>query len=423
MPSRSSQSSIVTNSESPRRGSRHAGPAPGVLHPSRDGDLPSTTLHYLIREPGAPSSFSSAVSLHGHTLYSKESTYFVAGIAKRFRLFNWFVRRQLHKYSQKYGEHQLTDLAEQTRRMWWTSPVSPAEALQVEKKQIVDRLGVRPMVSITDHDTIEAPLQLQMIADNDQAPISVEWTTPYQDTYFHVGVHNLHPEWAIDAMADMKKFTDDPQPGRLRELFEELSSYPDVLIVLNHPYWDQPWNGQEKHDEQLLEFLEEYDGLIHALEINGLRTWTENRKVVELARSQGCKLISGGDRHSREPNATLNLTNAMTFAEFVGEIRGDGQSEVLIMPHYHDPLAYRIIQALAEIMSNHPTDVLGRVHWSHRVFRRCESGDVKTFSEFLSAEDPDPALIRRVIDGARWLTGPRMRRAWKRMAVPEEAVL
>ena len=72
------------------------------------------------------------------------------------------------------------------------------------------------MVSITDHDTIEASLQLQMIAENDQVPISVEWTTPYQDTYFHVGVHNMHPDWAPQALADMQRFTDDPKPGRLR---------------------------------------------------------------------------------------------------------------------------------------------------------------------------------------------------------------
>lgn len=354
---------------------------------------------------------------------SRESTHFVAGLARRSRLFDWFVRRQLHKYSGKYGERQMTDLDEQTKRMWWTSPVSPTEALQLEKKQISDRLGVRPMVSITDHDTIEASLQLQMIAENDQVPISVEWTTPYQDTYFHVGVHNMHPDWAPQALADMQRFTDDPKPGRLRELLEDLAAYPDVLLVLNHPYWDQPWNGQAKHDSLLIEFLEDFDGLIHALEINGLRTWTENRQVVELARRDGHKLISGGDRHSWEPNATLNLTNAASFGEFAEEIRGSADSEVLIMPHFHDPLAYRILQALAEIMQNHPGDVLGRVHWSHRVFRRCEGDDVKTFREFLHGDDPDPVLIRRVIDGARWLTGPRMRRVWKLRAIPEEAVL
>ncbi|MDA0203821.1 MAG: hypothetical protein O2795_00575 [Acidobacteria bacterium] len=375
----------------------------------------------MIREPQAPEAFSSGVSLHSHTMYSRESTSFVAGFAEKSRLFNWLIRAQLRKYSEKYGERQLTDLNEQTKRMWWTSPISPAEALRVEKKQITERLSLRPLVSITDHDSIEAPLQLQMIADNDEAPVSLEWTAPYLDTYFHIGVHNLDPEWAQTATADMLSHTADPKPGRLRELLEELAAYPDVLLVLNHPYWDQPWNGQEQHDRLLLQFLDDFEGLIHALEINGLRTWTENRRVVELARSSGMKLISGGDRHGREPNATLNLTNAATFAEFVDEIRGGAESHVLVMPHFHDPLVMRIIQSLVEIMKDHPEHVHGRVHWSDRVFRRCEGADVKTFSEFFGGKEP--AMTRHLLNGARWLSGPSMRKAWKRIAVPEEAAL
>lgn len=382
--------------------------------------MKNTKLHYLIREPEAPRTFNTAVSLHGHTMHSKESTSFVAGLAKKSRLFDWFIRSQLHKYSVKYGQLQ-TNLKEQTERMWWTSPVSPAEAFRLEKKQIERLGGLHPIVSITDHDTIEAPLQLQLIADNEQAPISVEWTTPYEDTYFHMGVHNMHPDWAKDAMAEMRRFTADPKPSRLRELFHELASHPDVLIVLNHPYWDQPWNGQEKHDAHLLQFIEDHDGLIHALEINGLRTWTENRKVVELARSNGMKLISGGDRHGREPNATLNLTNAGSFAEFVEDIRGGAESHVLIMPHFHDPLVLRIIQNLVEIMRDHPTHVLGHVHWSDRVYRRCDDDVIKTFNEFFGGKEP--AMTRHMVKGARWLSGPRLRRAWKRMAVPEEAAL
>ena len=191
--------------------------------------MKNTRLHYLIREPKAADAFSSGVSLHGHTMYSKESTSFVVGLARKSRLFDWFIRTQLHKYSGKYGDRRLTDLHEQTSRMWWTSPISPAEALRVEKKQITERLGLRPLVSITDHDTIEAPLQLQMFAANDEAPISVEWTAPYLDTYFHIGIHNLNPDWAPAAMADLRSYTVNPKPGRLRELLEELAAYPDLL--------------------------------------------------------------------------------------------------------------------------------------------------------------------------------------------------
>ena len=192
-------------------------------------------------------------------------------------------------------------------------PLSAGQAYDVERKQIADKLGLDAIVSISDHDNIEAPLQLQMMADNRVAPISVEWTTPYRETYFHMGIHNLHPRWAPEMMQRMERFTEDPDEKTLAEMFHELDSHPDVLIVFNHPYWDQSWLGHEQHDRLLRSFLETYRDHIHALEINGLRSWEENRKVVRLSRETGMKLISGGDRHGREANATLNLTNASDF--------------------------------------------------------------------------------------------------------------
>ena len=43
-----------------------------------------------------------------------------------------------------------------------------------------------------------------------------------------------------------------------------------------------------------------------------------------------------------------------------------------------------IIQNMVEIMRDHPEHIHGRVHWSDRVFRRCEGDDVKTFNEFFA---------------------------------------
>ena len=60
---------------------------------------------------------------------------------------------------------------------------------------------------------------------------------------------------------------------------------------------------------------------LHALELNGLRNWDENREVRRLAEKWNMLLISGGDRHGVEPNANINLTNATSFTEFVHEIR------------------------------------------------------------------------------------------------------
>ncbi len=382
--------------------------------------MKNTKLHYLIRHPRTCAGFRTCVSLHGHTMHSRESTAFVARIAKKSKWFNIFIEHQLKKYSERYAEKQLVNLEAQAKRMWWTSPLSGSQAFQVEKGQI-EKLGMRPIVSLTDHDNIEAPLQLQMIAENSQAPISVEWTTPYDQTYFHVGVHNLHPHWAREMMRAMEELTENPSGEKLRSMFADLASHPDVLIVLNHPYWDQPWLGSETHERLLKRFLSEYGEWVHALEINGLRSWTENRKVVRLAEQAGIKLISGGDRHGREPNATLNLTNATTFGDFAREIRGDAPSEVLIMPHFHDPLLLRVLQTMWDVLKEHPEHALGQVRWTERVFRLCYDGEVKSFDEFF--EGREPFLMRQMINASRMATSPRMRRAWQRMAIPSEAAL
>jgi hypothetical protein len=66
--------------------------------------------------------------------------------------------------------------------------------------------------------------------------------------------------------------------------------------------------------------------------------------VTQLASSFRLPLISGGDRHGREPNACVNLTNAASFPEFVEEVRNDGWSDVLFMPQYREPSKLRILQ-------------------------------------------------------------------------------
>lgn len=381
----------------------------------------NSKLYYLLREPKAAEGFRTAVSLHSHTLHSKESTAFVCRIANRSKLFNWFIRGQLKKYSERYGDKELTNLEAQAKRMWWTSPLSAVQAWQVETGQISDKLGLEPIVSITDHDTIEAPQRLQMVADHSEAPVSVEWTTPYQKTYFHLGVHNMHPTWAPKMMSRMVAYTANPDPATLEEMLRELDSHPDVLIVFNHPEWDQSWIGPEAHRAVIHRFVEEYREVLHAVEINGLRSWTENRRVVRFARATGMKLISGGDRHGREPNATLNLTNASTFSEFAAEIRGGGASEMLIMPQFHDPLMLRVIQGLGDVLKDHPEHALGQTRWSERVFRLCYEGDVKSLDQFF--EGKEPYLMKQMHHVVSFLTGPRMRRAWQRAAIPAEAAL
>ncbi len=86
---------------------------------------------------------------------------------------------------------------------YWTPPMTPKLAFDLESGQI-EKLGLHSMVSITDHDTIAAPMLLRTIPSARRIPVSVEWSVPYggvQD--FHLGVHNLPsaPREGVDAHA------------------------------------------------------------------------------------------------------------------------------------------------------------------------------------------------------------------------------
>ena len=47
------------------------------------------------------------------------------------------------------------------------------------------------LVSITDHDDIQAPMLLRSVPSSRHIPVSVEWTVPFGTTAFHLGIHNL----------------------------------------------------------------------------------------------------------------------------------------------------------------------------------------------------------------------------------------
>jgi hypothetical protein len=131
------------------------------------------------------------------------------------------------------------------------------------------------------------------------------------------------------------------------------------------------------------------------MELNGLRSWAENRAVIDWARGSDYPLVSGGDRHACEPNSIVNLTNAATFPEFVGEVRA-GHSVVAFHDRYKEPRGFRIIKALSDIMGEYP-DIPSRVHWSDRVFCKRYSGAITAISEVW---DGDVPRVVRLFDRA-----------------------
>ena len=312
--------------------------------------------------------FRAGVSLHSHTLYSHESLDFIDRATASTPWLSGAIRKQKARYRQAKGRE--LDLG----RAWWTPPLSARQAFDVEKTQIERGLGLEAMVSISDHDNIDAGLNLSMIEDTRESPISVEWTVPFRRTFFHIGVHNLPRVAAPDMIRTMNEFTKEPVESRIAEMLEWLGTEPETLVILNHPMWDENHIGEGAHTESVTAFLDRFRPFLHAAEVNGLRPWNENRKALKLAERYALPLVSGGDRHGREPNGCVNLTNASTFAEFAAEVRSDGWSDILLMPQYREPLKMRILDNMCGIIEDDPHHALGWVRWSDRVFYLTDEG-------------------------------------------------
>jgi len=327
--------------------------------------MPMQSVDFLWRDPGCAGDWSTGVCLHGHTLHSEECLSFLPRYLQRLP--------GIWQVIERYQRRRQVDFA----RAFWTPPLMPACAFQLERKQITD-LGLRPFVSLTDHDDIEAGMLLRLTGARPESPVSVEWTVPFAGSILHLGIHNLRDGSERPWMSRMRAFTADRNEALLPELLCELASAPDVLIVLNHPFWLEEGVTQTMHEPALKQFLNRCLTWIHAFELNGTRSWKENQDVMELAERHRVPVISGGDRHACEPAACINLTSAETFEEFVSEIR-DGSSTVLFMPHYREPMSHRIMRATWEILRRYP-QYPGRVRWSDRIFYRGTDGIAQSLS-------------------------------------------
>jgi hypothetical protein len=182
-------------------------------------------------------------------------------------------------------------------------------------------------------------------------------------------------------METLASYTANPNDTRLTEILAALHAEPNVLVVFNHPLWDLYLIGREKHEFQVNEFLLKNGNFLHAMELNGLRNWEENRAVRWLAEKWNMVLISGGDRHGVEPNANINLTNATCFTEFVHEIRRDKLSSVLFMPQYAEPWKHRILRSTIDAIRHYPEFPPGSRTWDERVYHPDKNGVARPLSE------------------------------------------
>lgn len=377
--------------------------------------MKKTSLHFLWKDGNAQHCFPTAVSLHGHTLHSWENLRFLHSFKLPLPLIPAVLRVAGWQHRRATGR----DMA--LARVLWTPPLAPDEAYRLEARQI-ENLGLQPIVSLTDHDDIESGLAMRRTPLAPAAPISFEWTVPFGQTFFHLGVHNLPAAQARAVFADLRDYTAHAGhlacPGRLAELFEMLHAREDLLVVLNHPLWDEAYIGARAHRQTLDALLSGYGRWIHAIELNGLRSWDENSEALELARAWQLPAISGGDRHGLEPNANLNLTHASTFAGFVAEIRRERLSTMLFMPQYRETLGLRWFETVKDIVRCHPE--AQRPRWVDRFFYECEDGVTRPIADLWPNEGP--ALLRSVFAMLRVSESPSLRAAL-RWTVPDPAEL
>lgn len=325
--------------------------------------------------------FRTGVSLHSHTLHSRETLDFIYRIARRCSQIRWILQHGEAQYLLRRGSS--LDL----KRAWWTPPCAPHAAWLLERNQIERRLQRNALVSLTDHDNIDAPLSLRAMESCRDVPVSVEWTVPYRCTFLHLGIHNLPAETARATFAALAEFTAAPDKTDFSELLRHLAGNPETLIVFNHPCWDEKGIGAEQHLAIAADFLRLHGESLHALELNGLRPWKENRLVLQMAREFSKPLVSGGDRHALEPNAILDLTNAHTFAEYVEQVRR-GSTNLLLANQYRDPFSLRILQNLEEILQDYEGHGRGWRRWADRVFYRCDDGVTRPLSQLFGHDVP-----------------------------------
>ncbi len=371
-------------------------------------------ISYLWQDEEAADSYITGVSLHSHTNQSRETLDFLAALGKRI---GWIdsVVASVERRARTNWSFSVNYAAS-----YWTPPLTPKLAFDLESEQI-EKLGLRALVSLSDHDTITAPMLLRTVASARHIPVSVEWSVPYGgDQSFHLGIHNLPSDAGQLWMQRFAEFTANHLPSeasnaRLSQLLAELHALPNVLIVFNHPMWDLYLVGAARHAELLRQFMAENGEYMHALELNGLRTWKENREVRTMAREYDKLLISGGDRHGLEPNANINLTNATTFTDFVHEIRYEGRSHVLFMPQYAEPIKHRVLRSTLDVIRDYPDFPQGSRRWDERVYHPDAHGVPQPVAE-LWPVGRAPRYITLFLQSVR-LLGSRpvsgsLRRAW-----------
>src|SRR5687767_5514248 len=187
-------------------------------------NLRNTRLHIVSRKSDLAERAKTGVSLHCHTEHSQEMLDFVPHYAEKLPIIAQFWRRERDRYVERIGKEVNFSTA------YWSPPLAPDDVYDIEKQQI-EESGLNAMVSLTDHDSIDATLTVNERVENAFAPISMEWTVPFDYGFFHVGVHNLPKNRATELTKTLLEFTFNEANHTneyLTEMFAMLNEIPQV---------------------------------------------------------------------------------------------------------------------------------------------------------------------------------------------------
>ena len=138
--------------------------------------------------------------------------------------------------------------------------------------------------------------------------------------------------------------------------------------------------------------------------------------LADLLKSRGCEAVWYFHTDHFEPWRSVDdripavgQEIVDSFEEFVREVREQKRSEILLMPHFFEPLQLRLVENAWHTLADAPGE-FGRRHWMTRVFIE-EQGVTKALSQFMGTR------FHRVIDRFRWVVclaaNPMLRPALK----------
>lgn len=360
---------------------------------------------------GRISGFRTAVSLHSHTYHSKENLGFLPRYIEFHRtpIVSQLLQNELKRYEERKGKSL------DFHRAYWTPPVTPGMVLASERQQIQKKLGLTPLVSITDHDTVAGPLSLRAQEATASMPVSVEWTVPFAGNSFHVGVHNLPPDRAVGIMEELANYTADPTDELLGNLFALLDSFPETLLVLNHPFHNIYRVGGGKHLASLRQFVDRCRPWIHGIEFNGMRSWSENQDVRSMAEEYNLPIIAGGDRHGRKPNTVVNLTQTGTLGDFISEVRSDRRNSIFVFSTYEEPAPLRELATARDVLRNYKHYPCGQRRFTDRIFVEQEGYGWHPLSFYWDGGDGRPKWLNPVVRTVIALGSDRVRPILRRV--------